>query len=320
MRGTSISITHDPTAPAVTSRAPRARRRSLQLAVATSVVALAATLVPAAAATAAPTTVDLAAGVTESMPGPSNTGVPAGTALRVHRGNLVITTPGTVISGLDIYGSVDVRARDVTIRNSIVRGDSAGAQDFLVRSASDTASVTITDSELVPSVRNHRINGLRGWNIDAARLDIHHVIDPAHFWGSGNVQLRDSWLHDNLHYENDPGWNGGPSHDDSIQIQSGSGYWITGNRIEGAYNAGIMVTQDAGRVANVMIRDNFLDNGACTVNLHDKGRGAFQNIDIRDNVFGANSRYNCQVIRTAGDITLTNNTTVTGAALKVNSH
>lgn len=286
----------------------------------TSIVALVATLLPATAATAAPVAVDLPTGVATSMPGDSNTGVPSGTQLRVHRGNMVITRAGTVISGLDIYGSVDVRARNVTIRNSIIRGDSAGAQDFLVRSASDGASLTITDSTLRASKATYRVNGLRGWNINANRLDISNVIDPAHFWGSGNVQLRNSWLHDNLHYTNDPGWNGGPSHDDSIQIQSGSGYWITGNRIEDANNAGIMITQDAGRTSNVMIRDNFLDGGGCTINLHDKGKGRFQNIDIVGNIFGANSAFNCQIIRTAGDITTTGNTTVTGKALRINSH
>lgn len=298
----------------------RARSRSLKLAVATSIVALGATLLPATAATAAPATIDAAAAVTASMPGASNTGVPDGTNLRIHRGNIVITQAGTVIDGLDIYGSVDVRARNVTIRNSIIRGDSTGMQDFLVRSASNTASLTISDSTLAASKTSYRVNGLRGWNITADRLDISRVIDPAHFWGSGNVRLRDSWLHDNLHYTNDPGWNGGPSHDDSIQIQSGSGYWITGNRIEGAHNAGIMITQDAGRTANVMIRDNFLDGGGCTINLHDKGKGAFQNIDIVSNVFGANSKYNCQIIRTPGDITATGNTMVTGRAIKINSH
>jgi hypothetical protein len=307
---------HDTTA-AATSPAT-GRRRSFRIAVAATALAFAATILPATGATSAPEA--QAAVASDSFPSATTTGARAGAHLRVHRGDLIITRPGTVIDGLDIHGYVEVRAKDVTIRNSIIRGGAASGQSALVRSASDGASLTITDSELVPNVRRHSINGLMGWNIDAQRLDIHHVIDPAHFFGSGNVQLRDSWLHDNLHYENDPGWNGGPSHDDGIQIQSGSGYWITGNRIEGAHNAGIMITQDAGRTANVMISDNFLDGGACTINAHDKGRGAFSNIDIRDNVFGAHSVYGCQLIQTAGDITFSNNTMVDGRQPRVNRH
>ena len=297
---------------------PAGRRRSFKIAVAATALAFAATILPATGATTAPEA--QAAVASDSFPGAHNTGVPAGTQLRVHRGDLVITRPGTVIDGLDIHGYVDVRAKDVTIRNSIIRGGAAGGQDSLVRSASDGASLTITDSELAPNVRHPNIDGLRGWNINAQRLNIHHVIDTAHFWGSGNVQLRDSWIHDNLHYANDPNWGGKPSHDDNIQIQSGSGYWITGNRIEGSMNAGIMITQDAGRTANIMIRDNFLDGGGCTINAHDKGKGQFQNIDIRDNVFGTSSAFGCQLIHTAGDITFTNNSMVDGSQPRVNRH
>jgi len=47
----------------------------------------------------------------------ANTGVPAGTTLRAS-GPLTITTDNTVIDGLDINGGIDVRARNVIIRNS----------------------------------------------------------------------------------------------------------------------------------------------------------------------------------------------------------
>jgi len=50
------------------------------------------------------------------------TGVPAGTTLTTHQGDLRITTPGQVVDGLRVTGSVDVRAHDVVIRNSEVRG------------------------------------------------------------------------------------------------------------------------------------------------------------------------------------------------------
>lgn len=248
------------------------------------------------------------------MPGAANTGVPAGVALTVHQGDMVITQPGTVIDGLDIHGFVDVRAADVTIRNSIIRGGQPGVQDALVRSASDGASVTITDSELVAAVPSTRIDGLRGYNITAERLDIHHVLDGAHFWGSGNVVLRDSWIHDILHFENDPGWGGGPSHDDSIQIQSGSDYRITGNRVEGGHNAAIQLTQDAGRTSDVTISGNWLDGGACTVNLAQKDLGPLQGIAVTDNTFGDGSRFGCAILRPpAGSISTEGNVSDGGA-------
>ena len=51
-----------------------------------------------------------------TFPGASNTGVPSGTKLTVHSGLILITTPGTVIDGWDLHGTVIVHAANVTIR------------------------------------------------------------------------------------------------------------------------------------------------------------------------------------------------------------
>ena len=77
------------------------------------------------------------------------------------------------------------------------------------------------------------INGIFGSAFTAIRVDISGVIDPIRVIGS-DVEIRDSWLHDNLHYEQDPLWNGTPSHSDSIQIEAGKGITVVGNRIEGS--------------------------------------------------------------------------------------
>ena len=53
-----------------------------------------------------------------AQPGPTNTGVPAGTQLTVHYGDMNITTPGTVISGLDIHGSVNIAGSNATVKDS----------------------------------------------------------------------------------------------------------------------------------------------------------------------------------------------------------
>src|SRR5262245_33381699 len=53
-------------------------------------------------------------------PDETNTGVPAGTVLRIHQGTLEIRTPGAVVEDLDIRGCVRVMAPNVTIRRSKV--------------------------------------------------------------------------------------------------------------------------------------------------------------------------------------------------------
>ena len=50
-------------------------------------------------------------------PDATNTGVPAGTTLTPHVGDLTISTPGAVVSGLDITGSVLITASNVTLVN-----------------------------------------------------------------------------------------------------------------------------------------------------------------------------------------------------------
>ncbi|WP_146845946.1 right-handed parallel beta-helix repeat-containing protein [Cellulomonas terrae] len=229
-------------------------------------------------------------------PGPGNTGVPNGTVLTRHNGDLTISTPGAVVSGLDIYGFVKVTAPNVTIKNSIIRGAATNVQRALLSSTSDTASVTIQDSELFAASPSGWIDGIRGWNFTATRVNIHHVIDAAHIYGN-NVTIQGSWLHDNLHYEVDPAQNNTPSHDDSIQIQKGSGIKIVGNSISGAFNTGIQFTQDQGIVSNVTVDRNWADGGGCTVNLAEKGKGPFQGVVITNNTFGRDTKVaNCAII------------------------
>ena len=254
-------------------------------------------------------------------PGPGNTGVPAGTALTVHHGDLTVTQAGTVIDSMDIRGFVTIKAPNVVIKNSIIRGQATTSQRALVSSTLDTASVTITDSELAPTSPSSYVDGLRGWNITARRVNTHHVIDSAHLWGRGNVVIEDSWLHDNLHLDSDPQWGGKPSHDDSIQIQEGSNIRIRNNTITGAFNTGIQFTQDRGPVWDVDVTGNYLDGGGCTVNFAEKDRGAFLGITITGNTFGRTTKHEgCAIIAPATTrevLTVADNVYVDGTAVRV---
>jgi len=251
------------------------------------------------------------------MPDATNTGVPVGTKLTVYNGNLTITQPGTVIDGLDIRGFVKVKAKDVTIRNSIVRGVSTTTAQGLVTSES-TGSLTIVDSELFNATPNWYVDGLRGSNITAKRLNIHDVIDTMHIYGD-NVTLESSWLHDTLHYDNDPSHSDG-THDDNIQVVKGTNITITGNRIDGAYNAAMMFTQGSGIVSNVTMDKNYFGGGACTINIAESGKGPIQGLKFTNNTFGTDSRKACNVISpatTTAVTTYTNNLDTTGKPIVV---
>jgi hypothetical protein len=229
-------------------------------------------------------------------PGASNTGVPTGTHLTVHNGDLTITAAGTVINGLDIHGFVTVKALGVTIKNSIIRGTATSVQRALLLSAANTASVTIQDSELVAAYPSVWIDGIRGWNITANRLNIHNVVDSLHLYGN-NITVQSCWLHDNSYFTVDPNHSGGPTHNDNIQIQVGTNIRVTGNNMSGARNSAMQFTQDSGLVSNVQVVHNWLDGGACTINVAEKGKGPFKGLVMTDNTFGrASTIANCPII------------------------
>lgn len=240
-----------------------------------------------AATTAAPST---------GTPGSSNTGVPAGTKLTVHNGDLNITTAGTVIDGKDIRGLVKISAPNVTIKNSIIRGRALSGVAPLINNLGGQSGLKIVDTELFPSTASPYAMGIYGYNFTATRLNIHGVIDSIHLTG-GNVKIDRSWLHNNLHYASDPNHGGKPSHDDSIQIQKGSNISVTNSNISGAFNSGIQITQDTGTVANFTFTGNYANGGGCTVNIAEKSYGPVQGVKIADNTFGRDTKVsNCAVI------------------------
>lgn len=245
----------------------------------------------------------LTAAATSSVPTAATTGVPDGTALTVHQGDLVITTPGTVVDGLDVRGFVEVRAANVTIRNSVIRGRSTTGSIGLVNVRTPTASLVIEDSTLAASTLSPYVDGLRGMNITARRLDISRVIDQVHVYGS-NVRIEGSWLHDNAHFTSDPNWGGTPSHDDNVQIQAGSNITLVNNALSGSHSAGILITQDAGVVSTVAISRNLLDGGACTVNVKTTTTPPSA-VSLTSNTFGLNQIYRGCAIKAATSIPLT---------------
>ena len=73
-------------------------------------------------------------------PDPSNTGVPSGVPLGAS-GSLTITQPGTVVSGLQVTGTIDVLASNVTIENTqVIQNASCGPTNACGNSAIEIAS------------------------------------------------------------------------------------------------------------------------------------------------------------------------------------
>ncbi|WP_141372782.1 right-handed parallel beta-helix repeat-containing protein [Cellulomonas cellasea] len=248
-----------------------------------------------------------------------STGVPAGTALTTHSGDLVITQPGTVIDALDVHGLVKIQADNVTIKRTIIRGRPLTSSMALITNELGRYRFTLEDSELRAADASPHVSGIIGNNFEVRRTEIANVIDSVHITGS-NVLVENSWLHDNLIYMQDPNHNGGPSHADNVQIQGGSNITFRGNTIEGAHSSAFQTTQDRAAVSGVTVTNNKIDGGACSINVaYGSKYGPIQGFTVANNVFGTSQRHaKCAIIAPSSNtIANTSNTWVDGTPVQV---
>ncbi len=262
------------------------------------------------------TAADTGAGTSPVETDPTSVGVPTGTKMtKVVNGNVTVTEDNTVIDKWDIHGYVTIKAKNVVIRNSYIRGTDVPAKNDLLRVQGDGYSVTVESSTLKASTRTPDQDGVKGWNFTLRRVDISDVVDPVHIHGS-NVLIENSRLHDNAHFLEDPNWGGTPSHSDSIQLQKGTNITIRDNEISGAGNAALMLTQDAGTVSDVTLTGNRIDGGACSINIKNTTT-APKGVTIADNTFGRGQIYkNCAVrVPTAFPLDMRGNAWVDGGTV-----
>ncbi len=156
---------------------------------------------------------------TGGKPGAGNTGVPAGVPLRVVTGDQVFNTAGQVISGLDIHGYVRIRAKNVTLRNSIVRGGAVKCNAAVIFVES-TGSARIEDTDIVPTNPNACLDGVWAANSRLLRMDIRNVVDGVKAFD--NMVVQDSYIHDLSWFASDPNQGGGSTHNDAVQTYEGN--------------------------------------------------------------------------------------------------
>jgi len=248
-------------------------------------------------------------------PSAGTTGVRAGSVLTRHDGDITITTDGTVLSNLDIHGFVIVRAKNVTIDNCIVRG--GPAQGFATGLITDYGyqGLLITDTYIEPEFRSVWLDGIKGSGYTARRVHVVGGVDSTKVQGD-NVTIEDSLLENTDYYASDPQQAGGPTHNDNIQIQNGQNVTVTGNTIRGATNFAVLGAASKGNL-NLIVKDNWLDGGHCTVKLQILN-GWAETATVTGNKFGPNRAVTSCPFTAYPAVTLTqNNNTfeLTGATI-----
>jgi hypothetical protein len=264
---------------------------------------------PAAAAATTPTS-------SSGKPSAATTGVKSGTTLTRHDGDITVTTDGTVLSNLDIHGFVTVRAKNVRITNCIVRGGkSKGVATGLITNYG-FAGLVITDTDVIPEFPSVYFDGIKGSDFTAARVHVRGGVDSVKIHGS-NVTITDSLLENTTYYSSDPQQGGGPTHNDNIQTLYGTNLKVIGNTIRGAQNFAILGGATRGNL-NLVVQDNWLDGGHCTVKLQILN-GYAETAKVTGNKFGPNRAVSSCAFTAYPAVSLTqssNTFELTGAAVK----
>jgi hypothetical protein len=150
---------------------------------------------------------------------------------------------------MDIRGCVTVNAPNVTIRNSRITGDCWTAVD------NDSTALTIEDSTVIATTG--ATVGV-GWSdYTLRRVEISGGSDGA--FANGNVLVEDSWIHGMIPT--------GDSHNDGIQVTSGSNITIRHNTIDNALSetSAIMLGADQGNISGITVENNLLNGGGYTL-------------------------------------------------------
>lgn len=240
--------------------------------------------------------------------------------------DLVITKDGTVLQNLVIYGDIKVRAKNVVIRNSILRGGThapSNATGIVDATSAAVSNLVVEDSYIRPDRPHYFRDGIVGHDYSAKRNHIAYTNDGLGIFNrpggsvAANVLASGNYIHSLTYWDWSPYHSDG-THNDGIQVQGGENINIVGNNVIASSVAGagsskgprvphggigIMLQQNVAKLANVVVEKNWVDNGQTSINI---ANGKYSNITVtvRENRLGRNqlnygngSKYPIRIIK-----------------------
>lgn len=191
---------------------------------------------------------------------------------------MTITKPGTVIDGLDVTGCIDVRASNVTIKRTRVRGSCASGTistgDF-----NKYTNILIEDVEADALKKSSSFPVIAFSGFTCRRCNVHgggHGIQLGR-----NVVVEDSWVHDTA--------SGSGSHNNAIAAFSSFDLVFRHNRLEclssSTCTAALALLEDGnGPIHDVLAEGNLFIGGGYCVYGGVYGSGSV-NIKFKNNAF-----------------------------------
>ena len=223
-------------------------------------------------------------------------------------GPLTITTPGAVVTDVDVQGQITIAANNVTVRNfratNVTQGNFTGMvlEDGEVHGNNDPNNLT---------------DGVTWANYTARRLNVHNQLDGLK--AMGNVLIESCWVHDNNFHSGDLKYGaGGYTHNDGVQISVGSNVIIRNNRFErNAGNSAIFVDADQGPISNVTVTGNYLGGGGFTfysiISRSAPQYGVPTGVVVTDNIFTQEHLFDYALV--GGSVAWSGNVNLSGQAV-----
>jgi hypothetical protein len=237
-------------------------------------------------------------GIPAGWPNAASTGVPAGTTL-TPAGDVVVTTPGTVLTGLDL-GCLTVRATDVVVRRSRITCTD-GRQ--LAVALDDAKGFVLEDSEIDGG--DGGTENAIGWGgYTLRRVEVRGTQDGPRL--GYDTTVVDSWVHGLTRHDG--------VHTDALQSTSGERITVRHNTldprtpgVDDFLNSAVQLGTETGthRLRDVVFENNFFNGGTFSVNVK-----CSANIDstvvFRGNRFGHGSRFGAVIapakLRLSGNV------------------
>jgi len=188
------------------------------------------------------------------FPDATNTGVSAGVDLTPYNGDLVINTPGAVISGLDIQGTVFIDAPNVTLEDCQI----TSADYWVVDIRGGMTGVTVQNCTINGVGTGEGSNGIEGQGT-FLNNNIYNVENGITL-DAGDTLIQGNYIHDLLA--------SGSPHYDGIQIDGDvSNVTISDNTVINPWTqtSAVMIDNYYGPISNITVDNNLLVGGGYTI-------------------------------------------------------
>jgi hypothetical protein len=209
-------------------------------------------------------------------------------SLTVKTGDLVVTAATTYVN-CDFFGWVDVKAPNVTFINCRFRGGKPRSSSTGLLNCYDlrVINLRVLYCTFAPDYPDHNVTGIMGHDFIIEHCNIFNCVDGVGVYNAAapntdlNVTIYRNYIHHMSYFSPDPNHSDNRTHNDCIQIQGGWGIVVKENSLRAYYAPRVgtgtqpynqasisclMLNNNVGKLANLVVEDNWFRGGAMPLN------------------------------------------------------